>query len=175
VTVLDDYSGFGQRMSGSGTSVFTDVEVDPAEVMSIQPSASTSVGRTGFVQLVHLATLAGIVRRATDDIAGFMRNRRRSYAQGSADLPREDPLVQTVVIDLALRATTEIFEVGGASALDESLRLDRHWRNARTLASHNPAIYRARIVGDYLVNGRVPNYVASVGEAPSLASAPDAD
>ena len=32
------------------------------------------------------------------------------------------------------------------------LNLDRHWRNARTLASHNPLDYKAHAVGNYLVN-----------------------
>jgi len=34
--------------------------------------------------------------------------------------------------------------------------LDRHWRNARTLASHNPRIYRDRVVGNFAVNGTKP-------------------
>ena len=33
----------------------------------------------------------------------------------------------------------------------------RHWRNARTLASHNPVIYRDRIVGDYVLNSTSPS------------------
>ena len=40
--------------------------------------------------------------------------------------------------------------------MTERFRLDRHWRNARTLASHNPVIYRDRIVGDYVLNGTSP-------------------
>ena len=41
--------------------------------------------------------------------------------------------------------------------MTERFRLDRHWRNARTLASHNPVIYRDRIVGDYVLNGTSPS------------------
>jgi len=43
--------------------------------------------------------------------------------------------------------------VGGASATLRTRGLDRHWRNARVLASHNPLIYRARLLGDRAVNG----------------------
>lgn len=58
-----------------------------------------------------------------------------------------------VIIDqLALKAATLIFEVGGASATRQSKHLDRHWRNIRTLASHNPTVYKARVIGDYIVN-----------------------
>ncbi|WP_261554224.1 hypothetical protein [Frankia tisae] len=229
VQLLDDYSGFGQRLSASGTSIFTDVEVAEEDLI---PFEQRYAGQLSIVQLVHLATLAGIVRRAVDETAGFVRDRKRSYGQASADLPREDPQVlqvlgrvdavahaareivlgvagrldeaadrrfalrttpperrspedeaavaaielaaeldvyraQTIVIELALRATTEIFEVGGSSALDESLHLDRHWRNARTLASHNPVIYRERQLGDHLVNETKPVFLPSVGEAPA--------
>jgi alkylation response protein AidB-like acyl-CoA dehydrogenase len=31
--------------------------------------------------------------------------------------------------------------------------LDRHWRNARPLASHNPGTYKARAIGDHVING----------------------
>jgi alkylation response protein AidB-like acyl-CoA dehydrogenase len=58
-----------------------------------------------------------------------------------------------VVDDLALRAAAQIFDVGGASAAKASLLLDRHWRNIRTLASHNPDAYKARVIGDYELNG----------------------
>ena len=40
--------------------------------------------------------------------------------------------------------------------MTDRFRLDRHWRNARTLASHNPVIYRDRIVGDYVLNRTSP-------------------
>ena len=63
---------------------------------------------------------------------------------------------QLVIIAAALRATTEIFDALGASGVSEDHALDRHWRNARTLASHNPRVYKARILGDWLVNGKKP-------------------
>src|SRR5699024_9377563 len=54
---------------------------------------------------------------------------------------------QQVIAPVALEVATKIFEVGGASATSQTRALDRHWRNARVLASHNPLIYRARILG----------------------------
>ncbi|MES2188047.1 MAG: acyl-CoA dehydrogenase family protein [Pseudomonadota bacterium] len=59
-----------------------------------------------------------------------------------------------VVVDaLVLRAASQLFDVGGASATTQRYNLDRHWRNARTLASHNPASLKARILGEYEVRG----------------------
>ena len=58
-----------------------------------------------------------------------------------------------VVDEFALRSGSLIFDAGGASATKRSNNLDRHWRNARTLASHNPTSYKAMAVGAYAING----------------------
>ncbi|MDQ0246694.1 alkylation response protein AidB-like acyl-CoA dehydrogenase [Bacillus fengqiuensis] len=60
---------------------------------------------------------------------------------------------KVIVEDLAFKASTLLFEVGGASATKQSANLDRHWCNIRTLASHNPTVYKARAIGNYIVNG----------------------
>jgi alkylation response protein AidB-like acyl-CoA dehydrogenase len=59
-----------------------------------------------------------------------------------------------VVIDaLGQKAASQIFDVGGASVVRTSHLLDRHWRNIRTLASHNPTSYKAQAIGAYHVRG----------------------
>ena len=69
------------------------------------------------------------------------------------------------MIDLVLQAATIAFDALGASAVKRDAGLDRHWRNARTLASHNPRIYKDRIVGDYAVNGTPPPAQWRVGRS----------
>ncbi|WP_100013150.1 hypothetical protein [Lentibacillus sediminis] len=54
--------------------------------------------------------------------------------------------------EFAFKAATLLFEVGGASATRQSANLDRHWRNIRTISSHNPTLYKARAIGDYHIN-----------------------
>ena len=60
---------------------------------------------------------------------------------------------KVIIDELALKSASLLFDVGGASAIKQSAHLDRHWRNIRTLASHNPTVYKARAIGDYVVNG----------------------
>lgn len=210
VTRVDDWDGFGQRLTGSGTTIFDDVEIDPAHVL---PWTENDEGRPlsytqALYQLILLATLAGISRAVVRDAVAFVKPRTRTFGVPGTSLPREDPLVQQVVgrlgairfavestvleavrqlekvddtrrhdasdterydaalatafeaqqvvLPLVLEATTLLFEVGGASAVSESLGLDRHWRNARTIATHNPAIQRARILGDLYLNDTPP-------------------
>ena len=218
---LDDWDGFGQRLTGSGTTVFDDVEIAPENVEPYDNDQLPKSYPTAFFQLVHLATLSGIGRAAVSEAVAFTRQRQRNLASPAYPAPKDDPLVQSVigriasasfaadattlaavdaveeasqaeaagdatpelpdraeaavyaaqgqVIALVLGLVTELFEVGGSSAVTERFRLDRHWRNARTLASHNPVIYRDRIVGDYLLNGTSPRPQLARGLAPQLA------
>jgi alkylation response protein AidB-like acyl-CoA dehydrogenase len=59
---------------------------------------------------------------------------------------------KVVVDELTIRSGSLLFDAGGASATKRADNLDRHWRNARTLASHNPATYKSRAIGDYEIN-----------------------
>lgn len=221
VKITDDWDGFGQQLTASGSLVLEDVPVDPAD---IQPFDDSDLF-TGFIvavfQTVLLAVAAGTAQAALDDAVAFVRPRRRTFANPGELVPREQEIVQTVVgelagkvhaarlivagqardlerfasraagtdaietkeeadrlaldvfksqqvvLKLALDAATELFEVGGASATSTATRLDRHWRNARTVASHNPTKYRARAVGDYLLNGRVQLWGSRANEAGS--------
>jgi alkylation response protein AidB-like acyl-CoA dehydrogenase len=58
-----------------------------------------------------------------------------------------------VADDFAIRAGSLLFDVGGASATKKATNFDRHWRNARTLSSHNPTTYKARSIGQHVING----------------------
>jgi len=70
-----------------------------------------------------------------------------------------------VVTDLIIDASGRLFDALGASATLRPQGLDRFWRNARTLASHNPRIYKDRIVGDFAVNGTPPPPQWKIGVA----------
>jgi alkylation response protein AidB-like acyl-CoA dehydrogenase len=60
---------------------------------------------------------------------------------------------QLIISKLALHAGERLFETAGASATSRAYNLDRHWRNLRTIFSHNPLLHKARVVGDYELNG----------------------
>ncbi|MGY2060332.1 acyl-CoA dehydrogenase, partial [Nocardia gipuzkoensis] len=209
----DDWDGFGQRLTASGTTEFTDVVIPDDRILGAGYGAAGATYSTGYLQLVQLAVLAGIAERAESDAREWVSTRTRGYTHSVADLPREDPLVQQVigrlsaaafsarasvlavadvldevlaagaedenalnavelaaaqaqlsVIDTVLAATTQLFELGGASIVSERLRLDRHWRNARTVSVHNPAIQKARAIGDHLLNGAALPFAWSAGE-----------
>ncbi|WP_344492200.1 acyl-CoA dehydrogenase family protein [Nonomuraea monospora] len=200
VEITDDWDGFGQRLTASGTAVFTRVPVDP-ELLFPHEDTFTNDYLDAFYQFVHSATQAGIIRRLADDLSELVRGRVRSYPLAPVPSPRSDPQVLAVVgqvhshafaaraavlsvaeaLDAAGRdpallpeavvrsaaaqvlntrlageASWTFFDAASASAVKTSLNLDRHWRNARTVSSHNPAIYKAALIGEYAVNGTLP-------------------
>jgi len=61
-----------------------------------------------------------------------------------------------VAIESALAASELLFDVGGGSLTDRDLGLDRHWRNARTAANHNPRQWKQAVAGAYHLTGAEP-------------------
>jgi len=214
VTLSDDWDGFGQRTTGSGTSVFSDARVESINVIDF---ATRFKYQTAFYQLVLLAVLAGTAKAVERDAAREVRERTRIFSHGNAASVAHDVQVQQVVgrisaqayaaeavairaaepsqrayearfggndeaerqaniaaeiesaqaqvvlADLVLRAASDLFNALGASAAREAKALDRHWRNARTVATHNPLIYKEKIIGDWVINGTEPPYVWQIG------------
>lgn len=63
---------------------------------------------------------------------------------------------QYAAAEAALLSGDGLFEVGGASTTARKHNLDRHWRNARTVANHNPRHWKAAVVGAYRLKGTPP-------------------
>lgn len=206
LAVLDDWDGFGQRMTASGSLTFDNVLVRQDEVF--ERDLGSLVGRHGgALRQLHLVAVgAGIVRNIVADAKRYVLDHGRAALHSPAATPREDLFVQQVIgelsahshaIDalvrenalvldrssqairfnepdaeervlagalatartqlvasrLALYAAERLFEAGGASATSRTHNLDRHWRNLRTIFSHNPLLHKARVIGDYELNG----------------------
>jgi alkylation response protein AidB-like acyl-CoA dehydrogenase len=210
----DDWDGFGQRLTGSGTTRFDNAHVEQQHVYDF---AERFRYQTAFYQHVLLATLAGIARAAARDAAQGVAARQRIYSHSNGSASRQDVQVlqvvgevtslafaveatviraahslqsayeahisadedyinavnaeaeaeagqaQVIASELVPRAATELFNALGASDTRLSKALDRHWRNARTVASHNPVIYKARDIGDWKVNGTPPTAIWQIG------------
>jgi SfnB family sulfur acquisition oxidoreductase len=58
--------------------------------------------------------------------------------------------------DVAVEVASDLFALAGASAADERHDLSRHWRNARTHASHDPVDWKYHHVGNFLLNHALP-------------------
>ncbi len=90
----DDWDGFGQRLTGSGTTRFTGARVETEHVYDF---AQRFRYQTAFYQHVLLATLAGIGLAVERDAAQGVKHRSRMYSHGNAAVPRDDAQVLQVV------------------------------------------------------------------------------
>lgn len=63
---------------------------------------------------------------------------------------------QFVAIESAFKAAELLFDVGGGSATNREYAFDRHWRNARTIANHNPRDWKLAVGGAYYLTGEEP-------------------
>ncbi|ASR01702.1 acyl-CoA dehydrogenase family protein [Gordonia rubripertincta] len=206
----NDWDGFGQRYTGSGTVTFDDVVIGDGDYFTkgrnhrdVLPYRST------FFHIQLSAMIAGILRRVARDAVDHVQHKARPFYHAVSDIPAEDPIVQysvgllhsqafaaesivlaagaalseaydahgteaepalslrasllnaqakVVIDDIANRAASELFDVGGGSLVRRSAHLDRHWRNIRTIAAHNPKTLKAVAVGRYAINGTpLPN------------------
>ena len=58
--------------------------------------------------------------------------------------------------DVSLEISNELFALIGTASTDESLNLNRHWRNARTHTAHDANQWRFHEVGNFLLNRIAP-------------------
>jgi alkylation response protein AidB-like acyl-CoA dehydrogenase len=65
---------------------------------------------------------------------------------------------KVVTTQVALDATSRLFEIQGARATTAAYGFDRHWRNVRTHTVHDPVAYKAREVGDWALNRRASEF-----------------
>ncbi|NAZ75677.1 acyl-CoA dehydrogenase [Kineococcus sp. T13] len=74
------------------------------------------------------------------------------------EVAEEIAALKVVSSDLAVEATSAIYEVTGARATSNRYGFDRFWRNVRTHTLHDPVQYKAREVGAHFVTGAHPQF-----------------
>lgn len=198
VSLLDDWSGFGQRATASGTTVLESAPVDPGDVA---PFDSQHLGTPGWQQLTLLAVLVGIGQAAQAAAASTVERIDRAHGSAppaaleeygrisalvasarstlesigrlSEDAHRAIVTRSTEAAELADTAVNAVFQAQATiveqivdatdrvmtlpAALGDptetarvrrTFGLDRFWRNAQTIATHNPVLHRLRSIAD---------------------------
>ncbi|WP_263262478.1 SfnB family sulfur acquisition oxidoreductase [Pseudomonas sp. RIT-PI-S] len=142
--VIDDWSGFGQRTTGSGSVVLDNVQVSPEDVVPFQASFErpTSVGP--FAQILHAAIDIGIARGAYEATLAFVRERARPWPDSGVDAAHEDPLTISEIGRVAIRlhAAEALLERAGGH-----LDIARAAADAQSVADASLAVAAARALG----------------------------
>lgn len=128
VRLVDDWDGFGQQHSVSGSVIFENLVLEDEWVTQRKesttqpdPDASAPV-RTGLTwpQILHAAIDTGIARGALDAAVDYLKNHAHVWVDAEVDHPTEEPLIIKRIGDYAiairvaeslLRDAAELFEV----------------------------------------------------------------
>ena len=88
--IVDDWSGFGQRTTASGTVLLDRVPVDPELVIDNWRLGESPNIQGAVSQLIQAAIDAGIARGALDDTIAFVRERSRPWIDAKVERASDD-------------------------------------------------------------------------------------
>ncbi|MGB9089433.1 MAG: SfnB family sulfur acquisition oxidoreductase [Pseudomonas farsensis] len=141
--VIDDWSGFGQRTTGSGSVVFDNVQVRSEDVVPFGSAFERPTTVGPLAQILHAAIDTGIARAAFEDALHFVRTRSRPWVDSGLDKACDDPLTLKSFGHLAIRlhATEALLERAG-----EILDRAQHDSSADNVAAASIAVAEARAI-----------------------------
>lgn len=129
VKLVDDWDGFGQRRTGTGTTTFSGVTIAADEVLSDTPydAQPTPTVQYASLQLYIHAIVAGILQSVVDDGVALLRSRTRSFSHAVTEQPTDDPLLQRQLGELASTAyiaRTAVLDAAAAIAAANASEVD---------------------------------------------------
>ena len=89
--LIDDWSGFGQRTTGSGTVKFNNVQVAAEDIIPFDSAFSQATLVGPFAQVMHAAIETGIARAAFEETLHRVRQ-ARPWIDSGVDQATADPL-----------------------------------------------------------------------------------
>ncbi|MCB8882485.1 SfnB family sulfur acquisition oxidoreductase [Acidisoma cellulosilytica] len=123
VTIIDDWSGFGQRTTASGTVKFDQVRVSAFNIIGLGGLREQPLVYGPISQIMQAAIDAGIAADAFEDMLDFIRRKSRPWVDSGKERASEDPLTITQVGDtrIKLRAADLVLAYA-AGVIDEVLQ-----------------------------------------------------
>ncbi|MEB0006606.1 MULTISPECIES: SfnB family sulfur acquisition oxidoreductase [unclassified Pseudomonas] len=118
--IVDDWSGFGQRTTASGTVLLNNVPVEAEHIIENWRLAHTPNIQGAVSQLIQAAIDVGIAREAIDDSIRFVRERSRPWIDANVERASDDLYVIADIgkLKLELHAAEALLRKAG-QVLDE--------------------------------------------------------
>jgi SfnB family sulfur acquisition oxidoreductase len=113
--VIDDWSSFGQRITGSGTVLLDHVRVPKTHLVPGYKGYDKPTADGAIFQIIQAAVDTGIARAALADTIHFVREKSRAWVDSGVDHASQDPYTIQRVGDLSIRlhATEALLEKAG--------------------------------------------------------------
>jgi SfnB family sulfur acquisition oxidoreductase len=141
--VIDDWNSFGQRTTGSGTTILHDVFVPAEFVMPYQKSFDEPSPLGPLAQIIHAGVELGLARAAIKETISWIRNRARPWIDSGRERAAEDPLTiyQIGELHVTLHAAEAVLYQAG-KAVDRVIAEP----NPSTLAAASVAVAAAKFL-----------------------------
>lgn len=103
LTVIDDWSAFGQRTTASGTVLLDNVRVPKTHLVPGYKGYEAPSADGAIFQIVQVAIDSGIAEAAINETIRFVREKSRPWVDSGLDRASDDPYTIQRVGDLTLR------------------------------------------------------------------------
>jgi SfnB family sulfur acquisition oxidoreductase len=122
LTVIDDWSSFGQRTTLSGTVIIDNVKVPKTHLVPGYKGYDKPTADGAIFQIIQVAVDTGIAQAAIDETVHFVRTRSRAWIDSGVDNAWDDPYTIQAIGDLTLRlhAAQALLEKAGL-AIDRAV------------------------------------------------------
>lgn len=122
LTVIDDWSSFGQRTTLSGTVIIDNVKVPKTHLVPGYKGYDKPTADGAIFQIIQVAVDTGIAQAAIDETVSFVRTRSRAWIDSGVDNAWDDPYTIQAIGDLTLRlhAAQALLEKAGL-AIDRAV------------------------------------------------------
>ena len=129
ITLLDDWTSFGQRTTASGTTILENVQVPQEYVIPHYLAFERATVMGAIAQIIQAAVDVGIAKAAVRDTIYFVRNHTRPWVDSNLEKGYEDPLtlynlgnvlIQVHAAEALLRRAGEFIDRANDSGLEEA-------------------------------------------------------
>jgi SfnB family sulfur acquisition oxidoreductase len=103
LTVIDDWSSFGQRTTLSGTVLLDNVKVPKTHLVPGYKGYEVPTADGAIFQIIQVAVDTGIAQAAIDETVNFVRTKSRAWVDSGVENAWDDPYTIQAIGDLTLR------------------------------------------------------------------------
>ena len=103
LTVVDDWSGFGQRTTASGSVVLENVRVKSDWIVPAYQAYDRPTLTGPLSQIIQAAIDGGIARSALNETIRFVRERSRPWIDSHVERASDDPLTISEIGNITIR------------------------------------------------------------------------
>jgi SfnB family sulfur acquisition oxidoreductase len=143
LTVIDDWSAFGQRTTLSGTVLLQDVKVPKTHLVPGYKGFNKPTADGPIFQIIQAAVDTGIAKNALEDTISFVKSSSRPWVDSGLEHASQDPYTIQAIGDLTIRlhAAEALLERAGHA-------VDRAVENptAETVAAAQLAVAEAKVL-----------------------------